>query len=52
MQAGGRHAAIAKLLGQVEGEHHLRELALAVGLDAGVAALEHHVVEVDRGLPG
>ena len=37
-------------LGERHGVGDLRELALAVGLDAAVAALEHHVVEVDRHL--
>ena len=52
MQAVGGDGARIELLGEVEREHHLRELALAVGLDAAVVALEHHVVEVDRRLAG
>ena len=51
MQRRGGHALAVELLGQVEGVHDLRELALAVRARAVVAVLEHHVVEVDR-LPG
>ena len=43
VQAVGRDAAALELLGQVEGEHDQGELALAVGLNTAVAALEHHV---------
>ena len=52
MQAVGRDAAALELLGQVEGEHDQGELALAVGLNTAVVALEHHVLEVDRSLAG
>jgi hypothetical protein len=52
MEAVRGDAAVAELLGEVEGEHDLGELALAVGLHAVVVALEHDVVEVDRGLAG
>src|SRR5947208_2615064 len=48
-----RGDAVARVaLGDVERVHDLRKLALAVGLDAVVATLEHHVVEVDRRLTG
>src|SRR4051794_37870821 len=43
-------ASRLQLLGQVEGEHHLGELALAVGADAVVTALEHYIIEFDRAL--
>jgi hypothetical protein len=52
MQRVRGHALIAELLGQIEGVHDLRELALAVRAHAAVVALEHDVVEVDRHLPG
>mgnify|MGYP000243408235 CR=1 FL=1 len=41
----------AELLREVDGEHDLCELALAVGAHAAVAARQHHVVEIDRRLP-
>ena len=52
VEAVGGDARALQLLGEVEGEHDQRELRLAVGLDAAVVVLEHHVVEVDRRLPG
>ena len=52
MKAVRGHAPAVEDLREVEGEHDLRELALAVRADAVVALLQHHVVEVDRGLPG
>ena len=51
VQAGGGDAAALQLLGQVEREQDLRELALAVRAHPVVALVEHHVVEVDRHLP-
>ena len=50
MQAIDGDAASLQPLGEIEGEHHLRELALHVGAAAGIGALEHDVVEVDRPL--
>ena len=52
VERGHGHAGALELLREVVREHDLRELALAVGLDARVAPLQHHVVEVDRGLAG
>lgn len=52
MQRGGGDAGAGELLGEVEREHDLRQLALAVGPHAGLVALEHHVVEVQRLLAG
>src|SRR6266540_3519382 len=50
MQAVDGHRFIPKLLSEIEREHDLGELALAVRLHPVVGALEHHVVEVDRRL--
>ena len=50
MQAGGGNAGACKVLSQIKREHDLRKLALAVRLCSVVAALEHHVVEIDRRL--
>jgi hypothetical protein len=41
------HAGALEAARQLEGEEHLRELALPVRAAAGVGALEHHVLEVD-----
>ena len=52
VKARRRDTVLAQLLGQIKREHDLRQLALTVGLDAAVAALEHDVVEIDRCLAG
>jgi len=52
MQTGRRNTGAGELLGQIECEHDLRELALAVGTRAAVAARQHHVGEIDRLLAG
>ena len=52
MQRGRRDLGGIELLREVEREHDLRELGLRVGARAVVAALEHHVAEVERRLPG
>ena len=54
MQGGDGDAGVpAQQPGEVDREENLRELALAVGADAGVriGALEHQIVEVERHLP-
>ena len=48
MQRVGGDALRIELVREVDREHDLRELALAIGARAVVALLEHHVVEVDR----
>ena len=50
VQRGGRDAGAGQFFGEIEGEHDLRQLALAVGLPAAVGAGEHDVVEIDRSL--
>src|SRR5215510_15476069 len=45
MQTIDRDARSFERFGEVESEHHLRELALAVGSHAVVDAREHHVGE-------
>jgi len=52
MQTGRRDSGTGELLGQIECEHDLRELALAVGACAAVAARQHHVSEIDCLLAG
>ena len=52
MQAGRRDPGAGELFSEIEGEHDLRELALAVGARAAVAARQHHVIEIDRLLAG
>jgi WS/DGAT/MGAT family acyltransferase len=50
VQAVHRDLLRVESLGERHAVGDLREFALAVGLDAAVAALDHHVVEVDRHL--
>src|SRR6266542_2777798 len=52
VQTIGRDARPFERFGEVEGEHHQRELALTVGAKTVVAAREHHVGEIDPLLPG
>ena len=52
MEGGRAELGRVEALGEVDRLHDLRELALAVGLDAVVVAGEHQVVEVERGLAG
>jgi hypothetical protein len=51
VQAIDRDARSFDLFGEVEREHHQRELALTVGSKTVVAACEHHVGEVNPLLP-
>src|ERR1700754_1211592 len=37
-----------ELIGEIDGEHDLRQLALRVGAGAVVAFGDHHIVEIDR----
>ena len=52
MEAVHCHVAGLELLGEVDGEQDLRQLALAIGPDAAIAVRQHDVVKVDRLLPG
>ena len=52
MQRVRDHARALEFLGEIDGEHDLGELALAVGGDAAVAPGQHDVREVDRLLAG
>ena len=47
MQRVHSHVASGEFRREVDGEHDLGELALAVGPDAFIAALQHHVGKVD-----
>src|SRR6202042_2257606 len=48
MQTIDRDVLSRELLGEIEGEQDLRQLALAIGAYAAIAAREHHVGEIDR----
>jgi hypothetical protein len=52
VQTGRRDAGAGEFVGEIDREHDLRELALAVSACAAVAADQHHVGEIDRLLPG
>jgi hypothetical protein len=52
MQHVDGYAGAGERLGQIDGEHDLRQLALAVGARAAVAARQHDIGEVDRLLAG
>jgi len=45
-------ALVLQLRGEIEGEHHLRQLALPIRARALIVARQHQVVEIDRMLPG
>ena len=47
MQAIDRDVLSRELLGEIDGEQDLRQLALAIGAHAAIAASEHHVGKVD-----
>src|SRR6202453_5229147 len=48
MQTIDREILSCELLGEIEGEQDLRQLALAIGAHAAIAARQHHVGKVDR----
>src|SRR6202789_4527659 len=48
MQTIDRDILSRELLGEIEGEQDLRQLALAIGAHAAIAARQHHVGKVDR----
>ena len=52
MQAIDRHAGPFERIGEIEGEHDLRQLALHIGAAAGIAAAQHDIVKIDRLLTG
>jgi hypothetical protein len=51
VEAVYRDAGAGQFLGEVEGVGDQRQLRTAVGVDAGVAVLEHRVVQVEQFLP-
>ncbi len=47
VQAVDGNAGISQFLGEIESEHDLRQLALAIGAHAAIAACQHDIGEVD-----
>ena len=52
MQRVNGDAGAGERLGEIDGEHDLRQLALAVGAHAAVSARQHDIGKVDRLLSG